>query len=135
MSKKEKSKYQEQLFKIIVAQAEKFDQKIILISGGAFTIASVFIEKVVNLKNALGKVNLLIALSLFAAATIIGLLSHFLSMQAHVWASNNYDEMDYDRFLSMRRIWNIIIHTLNYITLTMLILGSIFLLYFIKTNI
>ncbi|MES2726873.1 MAG: hypothetical protein V4643_07210 [Bacteroidota bacterium] len=134
--KAEVEKYKDRLVKIIENQVEKFDQKIIYIAGGAFAISSVFIDKVVKLDKAISKGYLTGALCIFASVVILALIAHFISIKANTWAHENYGESSDDVLFSTKRSrWNCAINTINYITIGLLIIGSLFLLYFIDLNI
>lgn len=129
------SKFKDRLVRIIESQHDKFDQKILYIAGGAFAIASVFIDKVVKLNVAINKGYLIFSLSIFAAVVILALINHFVSIKANNWAHRNFDKMDEKEFSNKSKRWNRVINVINYSNIVLLILGGIFLLSFIKINI
>lgn len=127
--------YKKQLTDIIKTQYDKFDQRIIFIAGGGFTISAVVIDKIIPIETAVGKTNLFVALSIFASVVILGLIAHYVSIRANSWALENISELDYATFRCIMYRWNFVIKTINYITIILLIVGSTFLLYFINLNI
>lgn len=130
----EVSKYKEQLSKIVENQNDKFDQTIIYISSGAFTITAFLIDKIVPLGKAISKKFLIGALSVFAITVVLALLAHFISTKANLWALENYESIEENKFSTIRKRYNCAIDLINYLNIFLLILGCVFLLYFMNIN-
>lgn len=127
--------YKKLLTDIITHQTEKFDQKTTFIASGAFTISAVFIQTIVPLNYALGRANLLAALSIFASVVVLSLIAHYTSILANSWARDKFEMIDVNDFKYIQQRWNFAIRLINYMTILLLIIGCVFLLYFVSINV
>ncbi len=114
---------------------EQFDKNILFIASGALGVSFAFIKDIVpDLGKAHCKNYLIISWVIFAGVIFVSLLTHFIAMLANRWAIKN-NKLDDDIFNNKIENWNIPIRILNFLTIIAILVGAIYLIYFINHNI
>ena len=114
---------------------EQFDKNILFIASGALGVSFAFIKDIVpDLSKAQCTNYLIASWYIFAGVIFVSLVTHFLSIQANRWAieNNDLDDITFDKKIKK---WNIPIRILNFLTIIAILVGAIFLIYFINHNI
>lgn len=113
---------------------KQFDKSITFIASGAFGLSFAFIKDIIpKLHEASYKISLIIAWICFSLAICINLIAHYISMIAHQWALEN-DYLNDKSYNNRIKKWNKCIRCLNFSGILGIILGCIFLIFFIAKN-
>lgn len=124
--------YVQELYKTLTYSNEQFDKHVLFIASGAFGISFAFIEKLVDLEEAVSTDCLIQSWYAFAIVIFVSLISHFVSTLSLRWSISNYGKDNWDKI--MKR-WNYLIRSLNILMIFGLLIGSILLISFIKLNV
>lgn len=113
---------------------DDFEKQLSFIGAGALGLSMLLIDKVVkNFANADNKWILIGSWIFLGLTLIINLLSHLIGAHFYYKNINEIQEERYDQLASVKR--NSIITRLNITTVVTLIIGLIFLITFISTNV
>jgi hypothetical protein len=114
---------------------EQFDKNIVFIASGALGVSFAFIKDIIpNFKDAEEKWTLISSWYIFAIVIFISLICHYLSTRAHNWALDNQN-LDTTTFNNKIKYWNTPIHIMNLTMILGILIGALFLIYFIQKNI
>lgn len=114
---------------------QQFDKNILFIASGALGISFAFIKDIIpDFEKATHKGFLISSWYVFAGVIFISLISQFIVSRACDWAyiNQHLDSKVYNRKLKW---WNYPIRILNITSVLAILVGTIFLIYFINQNI
>ena len=126
--------YVKELYKTLSYSNEQFDKNVLFIASGALGISFAFIEKLVKLDKAINKDLLTNAWYYFAIVIFISLICHFVSSLSIRWSISNHNQNEKNFNKGMKR-WNFTIRFLNAFMIIGLLIGTIYLINFLKQNI
>ncbi|HSZ72082.1 MAG TPA: hypothetical protein VK750_05360 [Cytophagaceae bacterium] len=141
----------DKIHKAFEYSSAEFDKSVTFIASGAFGLSMAFIDKIVDVHTAHCKGLLITAWYCFGGTIFISLLAHYISLNANIWASKNItgeftgDKTDpeqvnkhntsvlkYHAGVDKR---NRVINSFNLTMIIALLVGIIFFIIFIQTNI
>lgn len=121
--------------KSILYSTDQFDKSIIFIASGALGISFAFIKDIIpNLNASVFKNYLITSWYIFSGVIFLATVCHFISMLANTWAQKNR-KLDAEIFNSKILYWNWPIRIINFAMIIGLLIGSLYLICFIKMNI
>jgi len=114
---------------------EQFDKNILFIASGAFAVSFAFVKDIIpDFNNAIDKWSLITSWYIFAIVIFLSLICHLISSKAHDWALNNQD-MEPIKFNNKIKRKNLPINIINLSMILGILVGALFLIYFIQKNI
>lgn len=133
---KEEDNYLEQLRKAYDYSTAEFDKSLTYISSGMLTVSFAFIENIIPLKDAKhNKEDLIFGWYTLTVAIFISVLAHYLNIFFLKWIINIYKPEDDEYQRRVRNGCDYSIQAMNIITLLLILIGSLKIIYFVKTNI
>ena len=128
-------KYIEELYKSREYCVTEFDKGMTLISTGIFGISFAFIEKIVDLKKQTqGNSYLILGWSFLALSIVLSVSIHFINMHILDHYIQIFRKRKESKNMYFKKWSNLLIHSLNILTISLTIVGSLFIFYFIKIN-
>lgn len=126
--------YQTHLKELVNKSQESFEKQLSYLSTGTLTVSLAFIKDVVGeLSKTRFEGFLIVAWSLMGLTLLINLLSHVFTSNCHNKTIEEINDRKYDYSKAICRFNNI--KKLNYLSISTLILGIVFLLIFVSINI
>jgi hypothetical protein len=126
----EQVKYGETLLQSMQESQDQYDKSIISLSSGALGISFAFIDKLIDMGHAHGKLLLLAAWIFWAAAICSTLVSFYFSQRAMELAYNKWQAKEY----GFKNPWDWLTRLLNVISGFAFLLGVVALICFVYMN-
>ena len=123
-------KYGETLLQSMQESQDQYDKSIISLSSGALGISFAFIDKLIDMGHAHGKLLLLAARIFWAGAICSTLVSFYFSQRAMELAYNKWQAKEY----GFKNPWDWLTRRLNIISGLTFLLGVIALIWFVYRN-
>ena len=137
MSNEEESKnsYKSELYKAYDYATTEFDKSLTYISSGILAVSFAFIEKIVPLSTAKNKNVLIDGWYLLGIAIVLSSVAHFINILLLRLTISYYKPKDDNRQKKIRVFGDLLIQLLNISILVLILVGSLKIICFIKTNI
>lgn len=130
-----KDSYKEQLYKAYDYATTEFDKSLTFISSGILAVSFAFIEKIVPLAKAINKDTLVDGWYLLGYAIVLSCVAHLINIFLLRLTITYYKPQDDVCQKRIRTFGDLFIQLLNIITLILILIGSLKIISFVKTNI
>ena len=137
MADEEKSQdnFKQELYKAYDYATTEFDKSLTFISSGILAVSFAFIEKIIKLKEAKSKETLIEGWYLLGIAIVLSSAAHLINIFL-LRLTIIYHKPEDDKYQKRIRVFgDLFIQLLNVSTLTLILIGSLKIISFIKTNI